>query len=93
MGQTQYTIHPACACRCHDQVAKRPGFVGSRGLSESGDCQQEVSHDGQTTALDKERQVFRRRRNQDVRSRYKAQPAPPELNSESEDYSPSSSET
>ncbi|XP_009190028.2 serine/threonine-protein kinase DCLK1 isoform X1 [Papio anubis] len=46
-----------------------------------------------TTALDKERQVFRRRRNQDVRSRYKAQPAPPELNSESEDYSPSSSET
>uniref|UniRef100_A0A8C0WA13 non-specific serine/threonine protein kinase n=1 Tax=Castor canadensis TaxID=51338 RepID=A0A8C0WA13_CASCN len=46
-----------------------------------------------TTALDKERQVFRRRRNQDVRNRYKAQPAPPELNSESEDYSPSSSET
>lgn len=46
-----------------------------------------------TTALDKERQVFRRRRNQDVRGRYKAQPAPPELNSESEDYSPSSSET
>ncbi|XP_014646768.1 PREDICTED: serine/threonine-protein kinase DCLK1 isoform X2 [Ceratotherium simum simum] len=46
-----------------------------------------------TTALDKERQVFRRRRNQDVRSRYKAQPTPPELNSESEDYSPSSSET
>ncbi|XP_059540401.1 serine/threonine-protein kinase DCLK1 isoform X2 [Myotis daubentonii] len=46
-----------------------------------------------TTALDKERQVFRRRCNQDVRSRYKAQPAPPELNSESEDYSPSSSET
>nr|KAF6460177.1 doublecortin like kinase 1 [Molossus molossus] len=46
-----------------------------------------------TTALDKERQVFRRRRHQDVRSRYKAQPAPPELNSESEDYSPSSSET
>uniref|UniRef100_A0A8C7C893 non-specific serine/threonine protein kinase n=1 Tax=Neovison vison TaxID=452646 RepID=A0A8C7C893_NEOVI len=46
-----------------------------------------------TTALDKERQVFRRRRNQDVRSRYKAQPAPSELNSESEDYSPSSSET
>ncbi|XP_029792711.1 serine/threonine-protein kinase DCLK1 isoform X2 [Suricata suricatta] len=46
-----------------------------------------------TTALDKEGQVFRRRRNQDVRSRYKAQPAPPELNSESEDYSPSSSET
>ncbi|XP_032259079.1 serine/threonine-protein kinase DCLK1 isoform X2 [Halichoerus grypus] len=46
-----------------------------------------------TTALDKERQVFRRRRNQDVRSRCKAQPAPPELNSESEDYSPSSSET
>ncbi|XP_007097717.1 serine/threonine-protein kinase DCLK1 isoform X2 [Panthera pardus] len=46
-----------------------------------------------TTALDKERQVFRRRRNQDVKSRYKAQPAPPELNSESEDYSPSSSET
>uniref|UniRef100_A0AC11EMQ0 Doublecortin like kinase 1 n=1 Tax=Ovis aries TaxID=9940 RepID=A0AC11EMQ0_SHEEP len=46
-----------------------------------------------TTALDKERQVFRRRRNPDVRSRYKAQPAPPELNSESEDYSPSSSET
>ncbi|XP_044522025.1 serine/threonine-protein kinase DCLK1 isoform X2 [Gracilinanus agilis] len=46
-----------------------------------------------TTALDKERQVFRRRRNQDVRSRYKAQQAPPELNSESEDYSPSSSET
>lgn len=47
----------------------------------------------QTTALDKERQVFRRRRNQDVRGRYKAQQAPPELNSESEDYSPSSSET
>uniref|UniRef100_A0A8C8SIK4 non-specific serine/threonine protein kinase n=1 Tax=Pelusios castaneus TaxID=367368 RepID=A0A8C8SIK4_9SAUR len=46
-----------------------------------------------TTALDKERQVFRRRRNQDVRGRYKAQQAPPELNSESEDYSPSSSET
>ncbi|XP_040847445.1 serine/threonine-protein kinase DCLK1 isoform X3 [Ochotona curzoniae] len=46
-----------------------------------------------TTALDKERQVFRRRRNQDVRSRYKAQPTPPEVNSESEDYSPSSSET
>ncbi|KAM9609865.1 serine/threonine-protein kinase DCLK1 [Trichechus inunguis] len=46
-----------------------------------------------TTALDKERQVFRRRRHQDVRARYKAQPAPPELNSESEDYSPSSSET
>ncbi|XP_074072130.1 serine/threonine-protein kinase DCLK1 isoform X1 [Macrotis lagotis] len=46
-----------------------------------------------TTALDKERQVFRRRRNQDVRSRYRAQQAPPELNSESEDYSPSSSET
>ncbi|XP_061027222.1 serine/threonine-protein kinase DCLK1 isoform X2 [Eubalaena glacialis] len=46
-----------------------------------------------TTALDKERQVFRRRRNPDVRSRYKTQPAPPELNSESEDYSPSSSET
>ncbi|XP_053419584.1 serine/threonine-protein kinase DCLK1 isoform X1 [Nycticebus coucang] len=46
-----------------------------------------------TTALDKERQVFRRRRHQDVRSRFKAQPAPPELNSESEDYSPSSSET
>ncbi|XP_060090678.1 serine/threonine-protein kinase DCLK1 isoform X1 [Heteronotia binoei] len=46
-----------------------------------------------TTALDKERQVFRRRRNPDVRGHYKAQPAPPELNSESEDYSPSSSET
>ncbi|KAM7179957.1 serine/threonine-protein kinase DCLK1 isoform 1-T1 [Macrochelys suwanniensis] len=46
-----------------------------------------------TTALDKERQVFRRRRNQDVRGRYQAQQAPPELNSESEDYSPSSSET
>ncbi|XP_066237129.1 serine/threonine-protein kinase DCLK1 isoform X2 [Saccopteryx leptura] len=46
-----------------------------------------------TTALDKERQVFRRRRHQDVRAQYKAQPAPPELNSESEDYSPSSSET
>ncbi|XP_012974445.1 serine/threonine-protein kinase DCLK1 isoform X1 [Mesocricetus auratus] len=46
-----------------------------------------------TTALDKERQVFRRRRHQDVMSRSKAQPAPPELNSESEDYSPSSSET
>ncbi|XP_074917729.1 serine/threonine-protein kinase DCLK1 isoform X1 [Chelonoidis abingdonii] len=46
-----------------------------------------------TTALDKERQVFRRRRNQDVRGRYKTQQAPPELNSESEDYSPSSSET
>nr|XP_056714348.1 serine/threonine-protein kinase DCLK1 isoform X1 [Euleptes europaea] len=46
-----------------------------------------------TTALDKERQVFRRRRNPDVRGHYKAQQAPPELNSESEDYSPSSSET
>ncbi|KAM6447559.1 serine/threonine-protein kinase DCLK1 isoform 2-T2 [Liasis olivaceus] len=46
-----------------------------------------------TTALDKERQVFRRRRNPDVRGRYKPQPPPPELNSESEDYSPSSSET
>ncbi|KAM9320699.1 serine/threonine-protein kinase DCLK1 isoform 1-T1 [Gastrophryne carolinensis] len=46
-----------------------------------------------TTALDKERQVFRRRRNQDVRSRFLAQPAAPELTSESEDYSPSSSET
>ncbi|KAM8786923.1 serine/threonine-protein kinase DCLK1 isoform 2-T2 [Rhynchonycteris naso] len=46
-----------------------------------------------TTALDKERQVFRRRRHQDVRAQYKAQPAPPELTSESEDYSPSSSET
>ncbi|XP_025954077.1 serine/threonine-protein kinase DCLK1 isoform X1 [Dromaius novaehollandiae] len=46
-----------------------------------------------TTALDKERQVFRRRRNQDVRGCFKAQQAPPELNSESEDYSPSSSET
>ncbi|XP_019353828.1 serine/threonine-protein kinase DCLK1 isoform X1 [Alligator mississippiensis] len=46
-----------------------------------------------TTALDKERQVFRRRRNQDVKERYKVQQAPPELNSESEDYSPSSSET
>ncbi|KAM9172183.1 serine/threonine-protein kinase DCLK1 isoform 1-T1 [Pangshura tecta] len=46
-----------------------------------------------TTALDKERQVFRRRRNQDVRGRYKTQQTPPELNSESEDYSPSSSET
>ncbi|XP_039403044.1 serine/threonine-protein kinase DCLK1 isoform X2 [Mauremys mutica] len=46
-----------------------------------------------TTALDKERQVFRRRRNQDVSGRYKTQQAPPELNSESEDYSPSSSET
>ncbi|KAM3837165.1 serine/threonine-protein kinase DCLK1 isoform 1-T1 [Vipera latastei] len=46
-----------------------------------------------TTALDKERQVFRRRRNPDVRGRFKPQPPPPELNSESEDYSPSSSET
>ncbi|KAM4699714.1 serine/threonine-protein kinase DCLK1 isoform 1-T1 [Discoglossus pictus] len=46
-----------------------------------------------TTALDKERQVFRRRRHQDVKSRYVAQQAAPELNSESEDYSPSSSET
>ncbi|XP_058898279.1 serine/threonine-protein kinase DCLK1 isoform X1 [Kogia breviceps] len=46
-----------------------------------------------TTALDKERQVFRRRRDPDVRSRYKAQPAPPEPNSEPEDCSPSSSET
>ncbi|XP_068123172.1 serine/threonine-protein kinase DCLK1 isoform X1 [Hyperolius riggenbachi] len=46
-----------------------------------------------TTALDKERQVFRRRRNQDVRSRFMAHPTTPELNSESEDYSPSSSET
>ncbi|XP_063807894.1 serine/threonine-protein kinase DCLK1 isoform X3 [Pseudophryne corroboree] len=46
-----------------------------------------------TTALDKERQVFGRRRNQDVRNRFMAQPAAPELNSESEDYSPSSSET
>uniref|UniRef100_A0A8C5LJV9 non-specific serine/threonine protein kinase n=1 Tax=Leptobrachium leishanense TaxID=445787 RepID=A0A8C5LJV9_9ANUR len=46
-----------------------------------------------TTALDKERQVFRRRRNQDVMRRYIAQPAAPEMTSESEDYSPSSSET
>ncbi|XP_037655983.1 serine/threonine-protein kinase DCLK1 isoform X1 [Choloepus didactylus] len=46
-----------------------------------------------TTALDKERQVFRRRRNQNVRGRIKTQPAPPEATSESEDYSPSSSET
>ncbi|XP_077197970.1 serine/threonine-protein kinase DCLK1 isoform X1 [Paroedura picta] len=46
-----------------------------------------------TTALDKERQVFRRRRNPDVRGHYKTQQAPAELNSESEDYSPSSSET
>ncbi|XP_062830787.1 serine/threonine-protein kinase DCLK1 isoform X1 [Anolis carolinensis] len=46
-----------------------------------------------TTALDKERQVFRRRRNPDVRGHFKSQQAPPELNSESEDYSPSSSET
>ncbi|XP_040282048.1 serine/threonine-protein kinase DCLK1 isoform X1 [Bufo bufo] len=46
-----------------------------------------------TTALDKERQVFRRRRNQDVMRRFMAQPAAPELTSESEDYSPSSSET
>ncbi|XP_063285233.1 serine/threonine-protein kinase DCLK1 isoform X2 [Pelobates fuscus] len=46
-----------------------------------------------TTALDKERQVFRRRRNQDVKSRFIAQPAAPEMTSESEDYSPSSSET
>ncbi|XP_077783271.1 serine/threonine-protein kinase DCLK1 isoform X2 [Podarcis muralis] len=46
-----------------------------------------------TTALDKEGQVFRRRRNPDVRGRCKAQQAPPDLNSESEDYSPSSSET
>ncbi|KAM8975881.1 serine/threonine-protein kinase DCLK1 isoform 2-T2 [Pelodytes ibericus] len=46
-----------------------------------------------TTALDKEGQVFRRRRHQNVKSRYIAQPAAPEINSESEDYSPSSSET
>ncbi|XP_053312323.1 serine/threonine-protein kinase DCLK1 isoform X2 [Spea bombifrons] len=46
-----------------------------------------------TTALDKERQVFRRRRHQDVKSRFNAQPPAPEFNSESEDYSPSSSET
>ncbi|CAH2225073.1 serine threonine- kinase DCLK1 isoform X1 [Pelobates cultripes] len=46
-----------------------------------------------TTALDKERQVFRRRRHQDVKSRFIAQPAAPEMTSESEDYSPSSSET
>ncbi|XP_041116229.1 serine/threonine-protein kinase DCLK1a isoform X2 [Polyodon spathula] len=48
-----------------------------------------------TTALDKEGQVFRRRRNQDVRKMYGAQhtTATAELNSESEDYSPSSSET
>ncbi|XP_053242020.1 serine/threonine-protein kinase DCLK1 isoform X2 [Podarcis raffonei] len=46
-----------------------------------------------TTALDKEGQVFRRRRNPDVRGHCKAQQAPPDLNSESEDYSPSSSET
>ncbi|XP_044142506.1 serine/threonine-protein kinase DCLK1 isoform X1 [Bufo gargarizans] len=46
-----------------------------------------------TTALDKERQVFRRRRNQDVMRRFMPQPAAPELTSESEDYSPSSSET
>uniref|UniRef100_A0A8C4RE69 Serine/threonine-protein kinase DCLK1 n=1 Tax=Erpetoichthys calabaricus TaxID=27687 RepID=A0A8C4RE69_ERPCA len=51
-----------------------------------------------TTALDKERQVFRRRRHQDVKEAYGAQhsstfPTTAELNSESEDYSPSSSET
>nr|XP_033806399.1 serine/threonine-protein kinase DCLK1 isoform X1 [Geotrypetes seraphini] len=46
-----------------------------------------------TTALDKERQVFRRRRHQDVRSSYEVHQTTPELNSESEDYSPSSSET
>ncbi|XP_033867713.2 serine/threonine-protein kinase DCLK1 isoform X2 [Acipenser ruthenus] len=48
-----------------------------------------------TTALDKERQVFRRRRNQDVRKMYGAQhtTTTAELTSESEDYSPSSSET
>ncbi|XP_072899991.1 serine/threonine-protein kinase DCLK1a isoform X1 [Hemitrygon akajei] len=46
-----------------------------------------------TTALDKERQVFRRRCNQDVRRSYVVQTNAPEHNSESEDYSPSSSET
>ncbi|XP_072333124.1 serine/threonine-protein kinase DCLK1a isoform X3 [Scyliorhinus torazame] len=46
-----------------------------------------------TTALDKERQVFRRRCNQDVRRGYVVQTNAPEHNSESEDYSPSSSET
>uniref|UniRef100_A0A4W3K3U1 Serine/threonine-protein kinase DCLK1 n=1 Tax=Callorhinchus milii TaxID=7868 RepID=A0A4W3K3U1_CALMI len=46
-----------------------------------------------TTALDKERQVFRRRCNQDVRRSYVVQTNVPEHNSESEDYSPSSSET
>ncbi|MGH0147858.1 UNVERIFIED_CONTAM: hypothetical protein FKN15_044853 [Acipenser sinensis] len=48
-----------------------------------------------TTALDKERQVFRRRRNQDVRKMCGAQhtTTTAELTSESEDCSPSSSET
>ncbi|XP_036392257.1 serine/threonine-protein kinase DCLK1b isoform X2 [Megalops cyprinoides] len=58
-----------------------------------------------TTALDKERQVFRRRRHQDVRptlrppqSSFPAaaaplSPTPAEFTSESEDYSPSSAET
>ncbi|XP_018620457.1 serine/threonine-protein kinase DCLK1b isoform X1 [Scleropages formosus] len=56
-----------------------------------------------TTALDKERQVFRRRRHQDVRPMPHAPqsslhvaspcPAPADFTSESEDYSPSSAET
>ncbi|XP_051881719.1 serine/threonine-protein kinase DCLK1a isoform X3 [Pristis pectinata] len=46
-----------------------------------------------TTALDKERQVFRRRCDQDVRRSYVVQTNTAEHNSESEDYSPSSSET
>ncbi|KAI4905667.1 hypothetical protein NFI96_023131 [Prochilodus magdalenae] len=55
-----------------------------------------------TTALDKERQVFRRRRHQDVRSAAAARLpqgaaapclSPAEFTSESEDYSPSSAET
>lgn len=61
----------------------------------------------QTTALDKERQVFRRRRHQDVKSTTARAPhgtflskplagpslTPAEFTSESEDYSPSSAET
>ncbi|XP_055492801.1 serine/threonine-protein kinase DCLK1a isoform X1 [Leucoraja erinacea] len=46
-----------------------------------------------TTALDKEGQIFRRRCNQDVKGSYVVQTNAPEHNSESEDYSPSSSET
>ncbi|XP_007951486.1 serine/threonine-protein kinase DCLK1 [Orycteropus afer afer] len=88
----QYEALPAYPRVQGDATMRR----SSTGHPESYDCFLPPRHrikEALTTALDKERQVFRRRRHQDVRARYKAQPAPPELNSESEDYSPSSSET